>query len=224
MKTRLLQTHQVLGLFLPYHRPMTTTHLLYLHGFRSSPQSMKAQKVAARVAAQHPGVVWWCPQLPPSPRQAMALVMQGVRDWPRASMAVAGSSLGGFYARWLALQTGCAKTLLLNPAVFPARDLLKYVGEQTSWHDPQERFDFQPGYVDELRTLESDIDRLAVLQPATPERQWAIVAQGDEVLDWREMQAFCAGGAVRQLPGSDHAISDFDAHIDAMFAFLNLPS
>lgn len=202
--------------------PLPTTHLLYLHGFRSSPQSMKAQKVAARVAAQHPGVVWWCPQLPPSPKEAMALVMEGVRDWPRESMAVAGSSLGGFYARWLAMQTGCAKALLLNPAVFPARDLLKYVGEQTSWHDPREHFVFQPGYVDELRTLESDIARLAALQAATPERQWAIVAQGDEVLDWREMLAFCAGGAVRLLPGSDHAISDFDEHIGALFGFLNL--
>lgn len=201
---------------------MYTTHLLYLHGFRSSPQSMKAQKVAARVASQHPGVVWWCPQLPPSPSEAMALVVQGVRDWPRETMAVVGSSLGGFYARWLALQTGCAKAVLLNPAAWPARDLLNYVGEQTSWHDPHERFVFQPVYVDELRNLESDITRLGPRQPATPERQWAIVAQGDEVLDWREMQAFCAGGAVRLLPGSDHAISDFDEHLDAMFAFMNL--
>lgn len=183
---------------------------------------MKARQVAARLAAQHPGVVGWCPQLPPSPKEAMALVTHGVRDWPRESMAVVGSSLGGFYARWLALQTGCAKTVLLNPAVFPARDLIKYVGEQSSWHEPNERFVFQPVYVDELRALEKDIANLAERQPTTPERQWAIVAQGDEVLDWREMQAFCAGGAVRLLSGSDHAISDFDQHIDALFAFMNL--
>ena len=201
---------------------MPTTHLLYLHGFRSSPQSMKAQKVAARVRARHPYVTWWCPQLPPSPAEAMALVLDGVRDWPRESMAVAGSSLGGFYARWLALQTGCAKTLLLNPAVFPARDLQKYIGEQTAWHDPAERFFFEPVFVDQLRAQEQDIARLAAQHPATPERQFAIVAQGDEVLDWREMQAFCAGGQLRLLPGSDHAISDFDEHIDDVFRFLDL--
>lgn len=202
---------------------MTTTHLLYLHGFRSSPYSMKAQKVAARVAAQHPDVVWWCPQLPPSPREAMALVMQGVVDWPGATTAVVGSSLGGFYARWLALQTGC-RAVLLNPAVHPARDLSHYIGEQTAWHDPQTHFFFQPGYVDELHTLERDIRRLSAERPTTPGWQWAVVAQGDEVLDWREMRTFCAGGAVRLLPGSDHAISDFDGHIDAMFDFLNMPS
>jgi predicted esterase YcpF (UPF0227 family) len=80
----------------------TVTHLLYLHGFRSSPQSAKARQVAARVAARHPGVTWWCPQLPPSPRQAMAEVMAGVAGWPRERMAVVGSSLGGFYATHVA--------------------------------------------------------------------------------------------------------------------------
>ena len=198
-----------------------TTHLLYLHGFRSSPHSMKARQVAARVQAQHPGVTWWCPQLPPSPREAMALVMEGIRAWPRESLAVAGSSLGGCYARWLALQIPC-RAVLLNPAVFPARDLAKYIGEQTAWHDPQERFFFEPAFVDELRTLQDDIARLTPRQPATPESRFAIVAKGDEVLDWREMQAFCAGGEIRLLPGSDHAISDFDQHIDAVFAFLGL--
>lgn len=201
------------------HRVATTTHLLYLHGFRSSPTSMKAQKMSQRIRCDHPDVRWWCPQLPPSPAEAMDLVMNGMADWPRNGLAVVGSSLGGFYARWVALQTGC-RAVLLNPAAFPARDLSKYIGEQTSWHDPEERFFFQPGYVDELLQLQEDIARLAPEQAATPERQMAIVAQGDEVLDWREMQAFCAGGAIRLLPGSDHAISDFDNHIDAVLEFL----
>lgn len=198
-----------------------TTHLLYLHGFRSSPSSLKAQKCAARVQRQNPGVTWWCPQLPPSPAEAADLILQGTAGWPRERMAVVGSSLGGFYARWLALQTGC-RSVLLNPAVHPSRDLAKYIGEQTAWHDPQERFFFQPGFVDELCALEADIERLGRLHPARPGQQFAIVAQGDEVLDWREMVAFCAGGATTLLPGSDHAIGGFDDHIDAVFRFLNL--
>lgn len=199
----------------------TTTHLLYLHGFRSSPQSMKAQKVAQRVRAQHPDVVWWCPQLPPSPREAMEGVLRGVQGWPRGTMAVAGSSLGGFYARWLSLALGC-RAVLLNPAPFPARDLARYIGEQTAWHDPQERFFFEPRFVQELEAQQADIARLAPQHPATPERQLAIISKGDEVLDWREMQAFCAGGTTHVLEGSDHAISDFDAHIDGVFQFLGL--
>jgi hypothetical protein len=200
----------------------STTHLLYLHGFRSSPQSIKAQKVAARVAAMHPGVRWWSPQLPPSPAEAMALLQAGTADWPRQRMAVVGSSLGGFYARWLALQTGCVRSALLNPAVFPARDLVKYVGEQTSWHDPAERFVFQPAFVNQLRLMETEIAAWAVERPASPDKLFAIISQGDEVLDWREMAGFCAGGLITVLPGSDHAISDFDEHIDALLEFLRL--
>ena len=101
---------------------MTITHLLYLHGFRSSPQSAKARQVADRVALRHPGATWWCPQLPPSPCQAMAMVLDGIAAWPGGRMAVVGSSLGGFYATHVAEARGC-KAVLLNPAVDPARDV-----------------------------------------------------------------------------------------------------
>ena len=191
------------------------THLLYLHGFRSSPQSAKARAVAQRVQQQHPGVIWWCPQLPPSPREAMALVAKGTAGWPQASMAVVGSSLGGFYATWVAARTGC-RAVLLNPAVNPARDLQKYIGEQTSWHDPQDRFFFRPEFITELQALECPG------QPA-PAQVLAIIAKGDEVLDWREMQQRYPGSRIRLLEGGDHALSDFDtAHIDTVFDFLQL--
>ena len=191
-----------------------TTHLLYLHGFRSSPQSAKAQQVAARVQTQHPGCVWWCPQLPPSPREAADMLRAGIADWPRDSMAIVGSSLGGFYATWVATHTGCP-AVLLNPAVNPARDLQKYIGEQTAWHDPAERFFFRPEYIDELRALETG--------PITqPERYFAVIAKGDELLDWREMTGRYPGAYIRLLEGSDHAISDFDQHIGAVFDFLEL--
>jgi predicted esterase YcpF (UPF0227 family) len=182
---------------------------------------MKAQKVAARVAARHPGVTWWCPQLPPSPAEATSLLEQGTATWPPLSTVVVGSSLGGFYARWLSLRRGC-RAALLNPAVLPARDLARYIGEQTQWHDPTERFYFRPEFVEQLGGMENEIEQAVARRPASPENLFAIVAQGDEVLNWREMLAFCHGGAVHLLPGSDHAISDFDTHIDALFDFLHL--
>jgi len=193
---------------------MPTTHLLYLHGFRSSPQSAKAVKVAARVREEHPGVTWWCPQLPPSPRLTMETLLEGTARWPTATMAVVGSSLGGFYATAIAESKGC-KAVLLNPAVEPARDLAKYIGEQTSWHDPQERFFFEPQFVDELRALQHS-------SLTAPEKYFAIIAKGDEVLDWREMTARYSGARIKLLPAGDHALSDFDAHIDEMFEFLDL--
>ena len=193
---------------------MTTTHLLYLHGFRSSPRSAKAQQMAARVGAEHPNVTWWCPQLPPSPQAAAALIERGTADWPAKRMAVVGSSLGGFYATWLAQRRGC-RAVVLNPAIDPARDLAHYIGEQTAWHDPEQHFFFRPEYIAELRALESG-------PLLAPERLLAVVAKGDELLDWREMTARYAGVSTRLLEGSDHALSDFDAPIDAVLAFLDL--
>ena len=197
-----------------YHREMPTTHLLYLHGFRSSPHSAKAQKMAALMAERHPAVRWWCPQLPPSPQQAMALLEAGVVDWPARSMAVIGSSLGGFYATALAVRHGC-KAVLLNPAVDPARDLASYIGEQTTWQNPDEHFFFEARFVDELRALQAGPLKI-------PDNFLAVIAKGDEVLDWREMAARYAGAHVRLLEGGDHALSDFDAHLPLILDFLDL--
>jgi predicted esterase YcpF (UPF0227 family) len=180
-----------------------TTHLLYLHGFRSSPASAKATRVAQR----HP-------QLPPSPRQAMDGVAALVAHWPRERMAVVGSSLGGFYASWVARQTGC-KSVLLNPAVFPARDLARHIGAHTQWHQPEESFYFEAAFVDELRQLADEGTH-------APGPELALIAQGDEVLDWREMRDRYPAAQQIILPGNDHAISDFALHLDAVLAFLEL--
>jgi hypothetical protein len=129
-------------------------------------------------------------------------------------MAVVGSSLGGFYATWLAEQTGC-KAVLLNPAVNPARDLEKYIGEQTCWQYPQERFFFKSEFVQELRDL--------TCGPLTrPERYLAVIAKGDELLDWRESHGRYAGAQLRLLEGSDHGITDFDLQLPTMMQFLGL--
>ncbi|OGB06770.1 MAG: esterase [Burkholderiales bacterium RIFCSPHIGHO2_12_FULL_69_20] len=193
-------------------------HLLYLHGFRSSPGSTKARRMAAWLAAHRPDVHWWCPQLPPSPAAAWALIAQGIADWPRgvgeAGMAVVGSSLGGFYATAVAEATGC-RAMLLNPAIDPARDLAAHIGEQTQYHAPEERFFFRPEYIDELRAL-------TVPAITHPERYGAVIAKGDELLSWREMTARYPGATIRLLDGSDHALSDFDDHLPFVLEFLQL--
>ena len=130
-------------------------------------------------------------------------------------MAVIGSSLGGFYASWVAQHAGCPR-VMLNPAVDPARDLARYIGEQTSWHDPAERFYFLPEYIGELQALD-----VRGRPPAAPEL--AIIAKGDEVLDWREMVARYPQAELRLLEGGDHALSDFTEHLEPITRFLRLP-
>ena len=190
------------------------THLLYLHGFRSSPQSTKARKVGAWIAAHCPDVVWWCPQLAASPAAAMRDVFAGIEHWPRERTGIIGSSLGGFYATIVAERHG-GRAVVLNPAVDPARDLAKAIGTTTAWHGDAP-FEFRAEYIDELRAL---------APPAAltdPTRYFAVIASGDEVLSWREMRARYAACRLRVIEGSDHALTGFDEQLPEVLGFLGL--
>ena len=189
--------------------------ILYLHGFRSSPASFKARMMADAMAASGLAGDWACPQLPASPRQAIDLALRiagqqlaGAAD-PRA-LTVIGSSLGGFYATWLAEQLGC-KAVLLNPAVEAARDLATQVGEHRMYHSDAP-FMFLPEYVAELSALH-------VSRISQPERYFLVAATGDEVLDWREMRDRYAGCRQRIVQGSDHGLSDFADWMPEVLAF-----
>ncbi len=122
--------------------------ILYLHGFRSSPHSAKARLLASWLQARGRSSEWRCPQLPPSPRIAIALAQQQIEKNPSEKLTLIGSSLGGFYATWLAEQLGC-KAVLLNPAIFPQRDLKQAVGVSTAYHS-EAPFEFKQEYLDEF--------------------------------------------------------------------------
>lgn len=192
----------------------STTHLLYLHGFRSSPLSFKAVRIDAWLRAHRPEVRFWCPQLPPSPQEALRLVIDGTAGWPADRSAVIGSSLGGFYATVVAERLGW-RAVLLNPAIDPARDLAPFVGTLPHYHRPDTHFEFTA----------ADVEQLRQLRPAAitrPERYAAVIAKGDEVLDWREMTGRYPGAHVRLLEGGDHALSDFDEHLPYLLSFLEI--
>lgn len=194
------------------------THLLYLHGFRSSPASAKAQQTLIWLATHAPSVHWACPQLPPSPAQAFALARSQIQAWRQAGasaahMGVVGSSLGGFYATRLAEEFSC-RAVLVNPAVDPARLLAQHIGEQRSFH-ADEVFFFQPGFIDELRALHPGPLR-------QPQRLLVFVAEGDEVLNWKEMALRYAQAELRVLPGGDHALSDYPSHLPQAMAWFGL--
>jgi len=188
--------------------------ILYLHGFRSSPQSSKAQLLGE--AARTRELPYQCPQLPASPAQsaqlALSLAQELLAAKPNAqpdALTVVGSSLGGYYANWLAERLGC-RAVLLNPAVAAARDLVGQVGTHTNYHDGAP-FVFRPEYITELAALAAPVTR--------PERYFLIACTGDEVLDWREMAAYYAGCHQRIIAGGDHGISDFARWLPEVLQF-----
>ena len=184
--------------------------ILYLHGFRSSPLSTKTSLLASRMQTLGRGDEYLCPQLPASPQAAIALALEIAGRVQPSELTLIGSSLGGYYATWLAERLGC-RAVLLNPAVHAARDLASQVGVKTQYHS-NEAFEFKSAYIDELKAL-------AVARITHPERYFLIAATGDELLDWREMVAQFPQARQRVIPGSDHGISDFENYADEVLAF-----
>jgi predicted esterase YcpF (UPF0227 family) len=184
--------------------------ILYLHGFRSSPASYKARIVQERMAALGRGADLICPQLPASPKEAMALALALVEGVPADQLAVIGSSLGGYYATFIAERLGC-RAALVNPAVDPLKNLSRHVGVTTAWHSDAP-FEFKQEYIGELAALK-------VAHITDPARYFLLAATGDEVLDYRDMTAHYAGARQHVIDGGDHAVSDFERYAGDVLAF-----
>lgn len=181
--------------------------LIYIHGFNSSPASHKAQLLKARLEALGRGKEFAAPALPHSPAQAAALLDALAARNPGA--ALVGSSLGGYYATYLA-EKHDLKAVLLNPAVRPYELLAPLVGRQKNFHTAEE-YDFTTQHVAELRSLE--VERI------TPERYLLLAATGDEVLDYRSAVERYRGCRQLVIAGSDHGLSDFADYLDLVLRY-----
>jgi predicted esterase YcpF (UPF0227 family) len=179
--------------------------LVYLHGFNSSPQSHKAQ-VMQRYAAQQ-GVEFACPALPPLADESIRIAEKLIRG--EKSACLIGSSLGGFYATWLAEKHG-VRAVLVNPAIDPHVGLRAYLGRQENLHtgEPYELTEVH------LRDWERHyVPRL------TPQRYLLIVETGDEVLDYRRAVARYAGADQIVVEGGDHSLQSFARHLPRILEF-----
>ena len=187
--------------------------IAYLHGFSSSPASIKGQLLARAIDAlpadTKPG--YFLPRLSPRPREAVAALSAWVGATPDgASITFVGSSLGGFYAMHLAERYG-ASAVLINPAIHPEIDLAPYVGIQRNLYTG-EPYEFRAQDL-------ADLASLAVERISRPERYFLLVETGDEVLDYRVAVRFYAGAWQFVQGGGDHAFRSFAEQIPAILRF-----
>ena len=189
--------------------------LLYLHGFRSSPRSLKAQQVQAAMEARGCAEELFIPTLPAAPRAAIALAEQLLAPHVRTgNLTFIGSSLGGFYATWLAEKYG-GRAVLLNPAIYPWDDLQQHLGKQTIYFSDEE-MELLPQHLDDLRALDTP-------QLSWPERYLLLACTGDEVLDWRDMAAKYADAEQIIIQGGEHALSAFPDYLETVLTFCGYP-
>lgn len=189
--------------------------IIYLHGFRSAPASHKAQVLQAHMARRGLADAFWCEQLPFAPRAAINLIetqLRRCRDAGRTATLV-GSSLGGYYATWLA-ERHALKAVVVNPAVKAPLSLESWTGPQTNLYTG-EIFDFTPAHV-------ADLYRFAVERISRPQDFWLLAETGDEVLDYRDAVAHYAGAHQTVLPGGDHSFTRWEDYLDDVLTFAGL--
>lgn len=187
--------------------------IIYLHGFRSGPQSMKVQALAQRMAERGLADRLWCGQLSPIPDEAIALAEAQIARCTTPPTLV-GSSLGGFYATHLAEKHNL-RAIVVNPFVPHAGfDPSLFLGEHTMIYTPQ-TFIFDQTHVAQVA---------AMFSPALrhPGNFWLLAEEGDETLDYRHAVSRYAGARQTVLPGGEHGFSRWDDYLDAVIAYAGL--
>ncbi len=187
--------------------------IVYLHGFNSSPASQKSTQMQARMEALGLGPLFSCPALPDRPAQAIALAEAHVRRAAPAAVTVVGSSLGGFYATWLAERLG-VRAVLLNPAITPHLGLQAYLGPQTNLHTG-EPYELTHEHLAELSAL-------VVPRTTRMSRYYLLTATGDDLLDYRLAVAHYPGARTLVVQGSDHGLSEFPAYMHSVLEFAGI--
>jgi uncharacterized protein len=150
-----------------------------------------------------------CPALPPLASQAIREIESRM---PKGTACFVGSSLGGFYATYLAEKHG-AKAVLINPAIKPHEGLRGYLGAQKNLHTG-EPYELTEAHLREWQALE--------VARVTPSRYLLLVETGDEVLDYREAVRHYAGADQVVMQGGDHSLQSFPNHLPRILEFAGL--
>lgn len=181
--------------------------IVYLHGFNSSPQSHKAQVMQRYMRERGLEKEFACPALPPLATEAIRAAENLTAG--KKSVCFVGSSLGGFYATYLA-ETHGVKAVLINPAIDPHIGLRAYLGPQTNLHTG-EPYELTEAHLRQWEKL--------YLPRITPQRYLLIVETGDEVLDYRKALARYAGAERLVIAGGDHSLQSFPQHLARILEF-----
>ncbi|MCH4873784.1 MULTISPECIES: YqiA/YcfP family alpha/beta fold hydrolase [Pseudomonas] len=185
--------------------------ILYIHGFNSAPESTKASQLASVMQRIGLGHQLHVPALHHHPREALAQLRAAIDELGRPLLV--GSSLGGYYATYLAEQLGL-KALLINPAVSPHRMFDGYLGTQTN-HYSGETWELTLDHVAALAELE-------VPAPQDPQRYHVWLQTGDETLDYRYAEQYYKACTLRIQAGGDHSYQGFAQQLPDLLTFAGI--
>lgn len=187
--------------------------LIYIHGFLSSAQSAKGLMVRDAVLDNGMNVDLRLPQLSNYPAEAIAQLELLVEEQPSQTVVLIGSSLGGFYATYLAQKYG-VRAILINPGVAMPELIEHYLGENTNPYTEQVFF-LDQQHVRYIQGLV--VDRITL-----PERLFVMLQTGDEVCDYKLAVAKYSACKLLLEEGGDHTFVNFQQHLPQIFDFLQV--
>lgn len=190
--------------------------LLYIHGFLSSPKSVKAQATQAWLRYHRPQWQYQCPFLSSFPAEAKATLDGLVSQLEGEEVFLVGSSLGGFWATYLTERYGF-RSVLVNPAVHPQLRFTELVGVPLSNYHTGE-----PCILGQQH-----IEQLAACDPPTInnlDSYWLMVQTGDETLDYRDAVARYQGCRQTVETGGDHGFVGYDSWLAEVVDFFETPA
>ena len=185
--------------------------LLSLHGFHSSPESLKARQMHDYLLLEHPEIHFVCPQLPVLPKDMWSKIESIFEHYKGCHFGVMGSSLGGFLATKVAQKYG-AKVVLINPAVTPYVLLTQYQGVQRHPY-LQKQYNIDETYMQQLKVLNTETIK-------HPDNIWVLIQEKDEVLDYREALKKYQGCKITCEKGGDHSFVGFERYMAKIIGFL----
>lgn len=174
--------------------------ILYLHGFLSSPNSVKAQQTKAYLTQHYPELGIVMPQLPNDPAAVKKVLTDILVEHKSELIGVVGSSLGGYFAAWCSYQLNLP-AVLINPAAYPYILLEDYFGEHVHPYT-QETFVVTSGFNNELKSFE------VPLVPVLP--LWVLVQTADETLNYQDAVNKYKGCRFTIEEGGDHAFQQYE--------------
>lgn len=185
---------------------------IYIHGFNSSSQSFKARAFQEFLLENYPDDEFICPELSDLPLTAIRSLKTLIEVQPCLSqIALIGSSLGGFYATWLAERYGI-KAVLVNPAVNPQILLLDYLGKNINYYTG-EQYEFSHEHIEQLESIN-------IRKITRPDNLMVLLQTADEVLDYRLAENKYRESHLFIENGGDHSFQKFDEHCESIYQFL----
>lgn len=185
--------------------------IIYVHGFNSSPSSIKAQLLGQYLETHHAPFEYLVPELSHWPAEAMQSLDAIIAADPERPVTLVGSSLGGYYSTWLAEKYSHVRVVLVNPAVMPYRLLADWLGENENLYT-HEQYELTPLHLQQL--IELDCAEVTDLS-----RYLLLTQTADETLDYREAVDKFAGATQFVQPGGSHGFDCFENLIPSILAF-----